>query len=82
MVRSKVRRSSATREADDVVFAQVTVNQSPPPPQRNIANPREEVMLHPNLIHIPQIYGSIQTPIITPLIPPPVTMNYPWNARR
>lgn len=75
MVRSKVRRSSATREADVVVFAQVTVNQSPIPPQRNIANPREEVMLHLNLIHIFQIYGFIQTPIIAHLIPPPITMN-------
>lgn len=50
---SKATRFDVAQEAAAISATQVDISQSSMPSQRNIANHGEEVLLHPDLIHIP-----------------------------
>lgn len=45
--------------------------QPPSPPLQKKLNPKVEVSLYPNLVHIPHIVGCVQLPLFGPQVPPP-----------
>ena len=64
MGRSKAIHPAIARETTiaSVVALQAITNQPPPPPIQGLADPGEEVQLHPYMVQIPQIVRFVQVP--------------------